>query len=125
MGGRALADDTAPLETECGSGWALARRADGLTTVLATLIGPADSTPVIERARGHNAFGEHSATPLVTVPHPGGTLLLATLVVLTADPAVHGDPYALRTGTRATPTAGGGAEICFPDGTESLVAPLP
>ncbi|MFE2068434.1 DUF2264 domain-containing protein [Streptomyces sp. NPDC059467] len=125
MGGWALADDTALLDTECGSGWALVRRADGLTTVLATLIGPADSTSAVDRAQGRNAFGEHSATPLVTVPHPGGTLLLATLVVLTADPAVHGDPYALRTGTRATPTAGGGVEICFPDGTESLLAPLP
>ncbi|MET9088919.1 DUF2264 domain-containing protein [Streptomyces sp. NPDC004237] len=125
VGGWAIADDTAAPETECGDDWALARRADGLTTVLAVLLGPPGSSSAVERARGRDAFGEHSATPVLAVPHPGGTLLLATLVVLTADPAVHGDPYALRTGTRVTPTAEGGAEICFPDGTGSLLAPLP
>lgn len=96
---------TAALETECEDDWAPARRADGLTTVLAVLLGPPGSSAAVERARGRDAFGEHSATPLFTVLHPGGTLLPATLVVLTADR--------------------GGVEICSPDGTGSLLAPLP
>lgn len=57
---------------------ALVRRADGPTTVLAVLLGSPGSSSAVERARGRDAFGEHSATPL--------------LAALTADPAVHGDP---------------------------------
>ncbi|MEU9451828.1 DUF2264 domain-containing protein [Streptomyces sp. NPDC048277] len=124
-GGWAIASDSASPREESGPGWALARRADGLATALVALLEPAGVTPSVDRARGRNAFGEHSATPLLTLPHPGGTLFLATLVVLTADPAVHGDPHALRTGTRATPTGDGGFGIRFPDGTRTVLAPLP
>ena len=71
----------------------------------------------VVHTRGHNAYGHYSATPLLTSPHPGGTLLLATLVVLTADPSLHCDPRALRTGTHAAATAEGSVELRFPDGT--------
>ncbi|CAM5368433.1 hypothetical protein SPURM210S_08447 [Streptomyces purpurascens] len=71
-------------------------------------------------AVGSNAYGHHSATPLLTLPsHPGGTHLLVTLVVLSADPAVH----ALVEGARVRAGADGAVEIRFPDGTRESVAP--
>ncbi|MFF8971919.1 DUF2264 domain-containing protein [Streptomyces sp. NPDC014995] len=124
-GGWAVACDTAPPAGEHGPGWALARRADGLTSALVDLLGRRDpGVPRrggVEHAREHNAYGDHSATPVLTARHPGGTLLLATLTVLTADPSVHRDRQALLTGTRATVTADGHVEIVFPDGTTDRV----
>ncbi|MFF3847749.1 DUF2264 domain-containing protein [Streptomyces sp. NPDC002328] len=130
-GGWAVACDSAPPMGETGPGWALARRRDGLTTAIVSLLGrqdaPAPATPChgdVAHARDHNAYGLHSATPLLTSPHPGGTHLLATLVVLTADPAVHGNLHALRAGTRAVLTPEGAVEITFPDGTTGRVPAL-
>ncbi|WP_369241575.1 DUF2264 domain-containing protein [Streptomyces sp. R21] len=120
-GGWAVACDTAPPATDTGPAWALVRRQDGLTSALVGLLGWQDADAPchgsIVHTRGHNAYGHYSATPLLTSPHPGGTLLLATLVVLTADPSLHGDPRALRTGTHAAVTAQGSVELRFPDGT--------
>ncbi|WP_407562244.1 DUF2264 domain-containing protein [Streptomyces sp. 184] len=130
-GGWAVACDSAPPATETGAGWALARRRDGLTSALVGLLGwEDDGTPAsgaVVRARGHNAYGDHSATPVLTLPpHYGGTRLLVTLVILTADPDVHHDTPALRSGTRARQAPDGTIEIRFPDGTvEHVRADVP
>ncbi|GAA2111296.1 DUF2264 domain-containing protein [Streptomyces synnematoformans] len=125
-GGWAVACDSVPPTAESGAGWALARRRDGLTSALVGLLGwEDDGTPApgeVVHARGHNAYGEHSATPVLTLPpHPGGTRLLVTLVVLTADPRLCRDTRALRTGTRARQAPDGTVEIRFPDGTVEQV----
>ncbi|MEV0221775.1 DUF2264 domain-containing protein [Streptomyces sp. NPDC050704] len=119
-GGWAVACDSTPTG-RTGAGWALTRRPDGLTSALVGLLGwddhgiPARGT--VTHAHGHNAYGDHSATPLLTLDrYPGGTRLLVTLVVLTADPDVYGDLHTLRTDAWATPTPDGAVEIRFPDG---------
>ncbi|UWE11144.1 DUF2264 domain-containing protein [Actinacidiphila bryophytorum] len=120
------ADDAAPV-AETGAGWAAARRQDGLTSVLVALLGWGDAEDgaacrtSVAPARGHNAYGHHSATPLLTARHRGGTRLLASLVVLTADPSVAQDLGTLRTGTSATLTPEGTVRVVFPDGTAEEV----
>ncbi|WP_329055291.1 DUF2264 domain-containing protein [Streptomyces violaceus] len=119
-GGWAVADDTAPPTARTGPGRARARRTDGLTSALVGLYGWSDDEGTVVAAVGANAYGHHSATPLLTLPsHPGGTHLLVTLVVLSADPEVH----AVVEGTRVRAGADGGVEIRFPDGTRESVAP--
>ncbi|WP_331716816.1 hypothetical protein [Streptomyces sp. 3214.6] len=120
-GGWAVACDDAPPAAQTGEVWAQARRADGLTSALVGLLGWDDATAEVARARGHSAYGEHSAVPLLTTPHPGGTLLLATLVVLSADPLLPADH---RAGAHAVPFADGALEIrFFPDGATEAVTP--
>ncbi|MFI5794931.1 DUF2264 domain-containing protein [Streptomyces sp. NPDC051677] len=119
-GGWAVACDDAPPAAQTGEAWAQARRADGLASALVGLLGWDDATAEVARARGHNAYGEHSAVPVLTTPHPGGTLLLATLVVLTADPLLSADT---RPGARAVPVSDGVLEIRFPDGATETVTP--
>jgi hypothetical protein len=104
----------------------VARRGDGLTSALVGLLGwedpdvPARGT--VAHARGHNACGEHSATPLLTLArHPGGTRLLVTLVVLTAGPEIHGDLRAACAGARARLLPDGSVRVRFPDGTVDRV----
>ncbi|TPQ16750.1 DUF2264 domain-containing protein [Streptomyces sporangiiformans] len=126
-GGWAVACDNAPPAEETGAGWALARRDDGLTSVLVGLLGWDDrDVPVpggVVHARDRNAYGRYSTTPVLTLPqHVGGTRLLVTLVVLTADPAVYRDLDALRSGTRARVAADGSVRIRFPDGALEQVA---
>jgi hypothetical protein len=119
-GGWSVADDTAPPTARTGPGRALARRADGLTSALVGLHGWSDGEGTVVAAAGSNAYGRHSATPLLTLPsHPGGTRLLVTLVVLSADPVVH----ALVERTRVQAGVDGTVEIRFPDGTRESVAP--
>ncbi|MEU0203553.1 MULTISPECIES: DUF2264 domain-containing protein [unclassified Streptomyces] len=122
-GGWAVADDTAPPAARTGPGWALARRADGTTSTIAGLHGWQDAPAAVAHAAGTNAYGHHSATPYLTLPaHPGGTHLLVTLVVLSADPEVNdGDPHARCSGTRVRVTGAGEVEIRFPDGTRERV----
>jgi hypothetical protein len=121
-GGWAVADDTVPPASRTGPGWALARRADGLTSTLVGLHGWQDAGTAVAHAVGTNACGHHSATPYLTLPaHSGGTRLLVTLVVLSADPETNGDPYALRSGPRVRVAATGEVEIRFPDGTRERV----
>jgi hypothetical protein len=118
-GGWAVADDTAPPTARTGPGWALAHRADGLTSALVGLHGWSDDEGTVVAAAGGNAYGHHSATPILTLPsHPGGTRLMVTLVVLSADPVVH----ASAEGARVRVTADGSVEIRFPDGRRESVS---
>ncbi|WP_405965194.1 DUF2264 domain-containing protein [Streptomyces sp. NBC_00723] len=120
-GGWAVACDDVPPLALTGEAWAVARRADGLTSALVGLFGWDDGTAEVARARGHNAYGDHSAVPVLTAPHPGGAQLLATLVVLTADPIVAAD---VRTGAGAFLVSDGTLEVRFPDGTPETVTPM-
>ncbi|WP_030147140.1 DUF2264 domain-containing protein [Streptomyces sp. NRRL S-455] len=122
-GGWAVADDAAPPAARTGPGWALARRADGLTSTIVGLYGWQDAGAAVAHAVGTNAHGHHSATPYLTLPaHPGCTRLLVTLVVLSADPDVNnGDPHARCSGTRVRVAEAGEVEIRFPDGTRERV----
>ncbi|MEU5595065.1 DUF2264 domain-containing protein [Streptomyces sp. NPDC020298] len=125
-GGWAIASDTARPTATTGPGWAVTIRDDGLTSVLVALLDRPGAAigreGEVGHGTGHNAYGRYSATPLLTAEHPGGTLLLATLVVLTADPGVSSDPEALRKDTRAREMPDGTAEIRFPDGTIHTVS---
>ncbi|MDX2605279.1 DUF2264 domain-containing protein [Streptomyces caniscabiei] len=115
-GGWAVADDDGPPEGTCGPGWALARRADGLTSALVGLHGWGDGPGTVVPAAGTNAYGHHSATPVLEGrTAPGGQSLLVTLVLLS------GDPHTPHTGASATVDAGGDVDIRFPDGTRESV----
>ncbi|MEZ3180928.1 DUF2264 domain-containing protein [Streptomyces pimonensis] len=124
-GGWAVADDDEPPAGSSGPGRAVAVRRDGLTSALVGLLGwetgPDARHGTVAHRSGHNAHGAHSATPLLTAAHPGGTLLLATLVVLSADPAVHGVLRAPESDARARAMPDGTVEIRFPDGHRELV----
>ncbi|GAA2765163.1 hypothetical protein GCM10010103_42040 [Streptomyces paradoxus] len=116
------------LRTPLGPGRALARRTDGLTSTIVGLYGWQDARAAVAHAAGANDCGHHSATPYLTLPaHPGGTHLLVTLVVLSADPEVNGDlkgngdPHARGSGTRVRVAVSGEVEIRFPDGTRERV----
>ncbi|MGW3726729.1 DUF2264 domain-containing protein [Streptomyces sp. NPDC000851] len=115
-GGWSVADDTEPPVARTGPGWALARRADGLTSAILGLYGWSGADGTVAQAVGTNACGHHSATPVLQ--RPDGAGLLVTLVVLSAD------PHALRTGADATVDADGTVEIRFPDGTRERVPRL-
>ncbi|MFJ8540200.1 DUF2264 domain-containing protein [Streptomyces sp. NPDC093591] len=112
-GGWAVADDTAPPLARTGSGRALARRSDGLTSAVVGLYGWDDAEAVVVRGVGTNAVGHHSATPVLQLPQ--SPRLLVTLVVLGAA------PHTPLTGASATVTADGTVEIRFPDGTPERV----
>ncbi|MEU6786712.1 DUF2264 domain-containing protein [Nonomuraea angiospora] len=101
-GGHAVAGPRPP-EARSEDTWALARRADGLTSVVRGLHGYTGAG--VASGHGVNAFGTHSATPyLIRDAHPGGTAVYVSLVLLTAaerEPAmpevrVHGDEVTLR-----------------------------
>ncbi|MGW0190685.1 DUF2264 domain-containing protein [Streptomyces sp. NPDC003362] len=122
-----LAYDDIPCMVEAGPGWAVTRRADGLTSALAGYLGwdgqVAARDGIVVQATGLNAYGRHSATPALTLPHhPGDTLLLVTLVVLTRDSRLTGDTQALCLGARVRTSAGGGIELRFPDGHFEWIA---
>ncbi|MFJ3673298.1 DUF2264 domain-containing protein [Streptomyces sp. NPDC090106] len=122
VGGWAVADDEGPLPGASGPGWAMTRRpGDGLTSVLVALRG---GEVQVERSVGRNAYGEHSAVPVLTVDHPGGTLVLAALVVLTADPTVQEDLTAPPARARAVVEADGAIVVTFPDGRQERL-PVP
>ena len=121
-GGWAVADDTGPPVGRTGPARATARRTDGLTSTVVGLHGWRGAAAAVAHAAGGNACGHHSATPYLTLPaHPGGTHLLVTLVVLSADPDVNGDPHARGSGTRVRVAVAGEVEIRFPDGTRERV----
>ena len=109
-GGWALADDTAPPVAESGPGWALARRADGLTSAVVGLHGWGEGAGTVVAAEGSNAYGRYSATPVLE----GTGALLVTLVSLGTAP---------HTGAEARVDVDGGVEVRFPDGTRERVGP--
>ncbi|MEV8545557.1 DUF2264 domain-containing protein [Streptomyces sp. NPDC051572] len=125
--GWSVAYDAASCRVEAGPGWVVARCANGLATVLAGLLGwdgrAAQLDGSVVEAEGLNAFGRHSATPVLTLPHhPGGTLFLATLVVLTGDSRLQDDARALYLGAEVRITTSGDIEIRFPDGRQEQIA---
>jgi hypothetical protein len=113
-GGWAVADDTEPPVGTSGPGWALARRADGLTSAVVGLYGWGDEPGAVVRAVGANAYGHHSATPVLHGSGGSGPVLV-TLVLLS------GDPHTPHTGASATVDAAGDVDIRFPDGTRERV----
>ncbi|MFJ4623855.1 DUF2264 domain-containing protein [Streptomyces sp. NPDC088812] len=124
--GWALAHDDGACTAEVGEGWVAVRRNDGLTSALACLripdghVAPREGTVV--QAVGNNAFGKHSALPVLHHPHHLGTpLFLATLVVLTADPRLRDDREALLGGARVAAAADGMTDVWFPDGHHERV----
>ncbi|NRQ35578.1 DUF2264 domain-containing protein [Nonomuraea sp. NN258] len=110
-GGYAVADASPPA-VAAGVGWALARRADGLTSAVVGLHGWRESG--VERDVESNAFGPHSAVPCLRAGEPG---LHVSLVVLSGD-AVH--PAALRDAVTAE-VADDSVTVRFPDGTRAVV----
>ncbi|MGW1672688.1 DUF2264 domain-containing protein [Streptomyces sp. NPDC002324] len=113
-GGWAVAEDGGPPAGESGPGWALARRADGLTSAIVGLYGWGDRPGAVVRAVGANAYGHHSATPVLEGPGGSGPVLV-TLVMLS------GDPRTPHTGARATVDAHGDVDLRFPDGTRERI----
>ncbi|MEV1083070.1 DUF2264 domain-containing protein [Streptomyces sp. NPDC050211] len=112
-GGWAVADDAAPPAVRTGPGWALARRADGLTSALVGLYGWGEAEGAVAQAVGTNAYGQQSATPYLELARTAP--LLVTLVMLS------GDPLASHTGASATVADDGTVEIRFPDGIRERV----
>ncbi|MFI6818507.1 DUF2264 domain-containing protein [Nonomuraea sp. NPDC050328] len=111
-GGYAVACASAPA-TATGRGWALARRADGLTSAIIALYGWQHAGVTSDVAA--NAFGPRSATPYLTADEPG---VHVSLVVLSGD-AVH--PAALRDAIQVE-VSDDLVVVAFPDGDRAEVA---
>jgi hypothetical protein len=108
-GGHALAGQHPPA-TRSGDTWALARRPDGLTSVVRALHGYTGAG--VASAHGVNAFGPHSATPyLVCDHHPGGTAVYVSQVLLTAAEPEPPAPRVRVNGDEVTLTPSGGEPI--------------
>lgn len=121
-GGWALASDDVLPAGETGPGWAAVRRADGLSTALVGVLGWDENGRLpfgeVAHAQGRNAVGQFSAAPSLTLTHHhGGTRLLVTLVVLTADPKLRDDLADLCALAQASAAPDGTTEVRFPDGT--------
>ncbi|AKU15635.1 DUF2264 domain-containing protein [Luteipulveratus mongoliensis] len=118
-GGYAIASHS-PLETghsAAGLPWALARRADGLTSLVIGLHGW--DTASIRNSMGTNAFGPHSATPyLQSAPGPDTPTTTVAAVVLTGD-ACWPDALARSISARVQ---GDQVRIRFPDDREVILA---
>jgi hypothetical protein len=83
-GGYAVAGDSLPTATVGeGPAWASARNSDGLMSAVVNLHGYDEAG--VHRDLGANPFGPHSATPYLTVSHPGEPLVLVHAVLLTRD----------------------------------------
>lgn len=80
-GGFAIADSR-PLAVSAGDRWRAVQRRDGLTSLIAALHGFERAEVCHQEAA--NAFGRHSAAPLLFGPHPGGERVYASLVLLSA-----------------------------------------
>ncbi|MGW1847000.1 DUF2264 domain-containing protein [Streptomyces sp. NPDC001966] len=114
-GGHAVAHTERPFALS-GPDWALARTADGLSSVLIGLHGwdGGIEGAAVARDVQSNAYGPHSAIPyLRSGPHPGGRSIHVSLVALSRD-AVH--PEALRDAVRVRAGADS-VVLTFLDGT--------
>ncbi|MGW0823476.1 DUF2264 domain-containing protein [Streptomyces sp. NPDC002845] len=116
-GGYAVAAQARP-SAERGTGWALARTPQGLTSAVVALYGWDTDTGIAREAEA-NAFGPHSATPYLrcAAGPPGGGGVFVTLLALTRD-TVH--PQALRESVRCE-VAGEEVRITFPEGDTVVV----
>jgi hypothetical protein len=116
-GGYAVAARNRP-SAERGSGWALVRTEQGLTSAVVALHGW-DEDAGIAREVEANAFGPHSATPYLRCAAglPGGSGVFVTLLALTRD-AVH--PQALRESVRCA-VEGDEVRITFAEGDTVVV----
>ncbi len=116
-GGHAIADRVPP-GGEQGDGWALVRRADGLTCAVLGLHGWRAAE--VDRATDANALGRESAVPYLTAPADGEPdPVRVSLIVLSGEPV---DLRALRAGFSAE-VGPDGVRVGFPDGTERVVDP--
>ncbi|UBU11327.1 DUF2264 domain-containing protein [Nonomuraea gerenzanensis] len=111
-GGYALSDAGPPASVS-GDGWALARRADGLTSAVIGLYGWERAE--VAREVESNAFGPHSAIPCL---HSGTPGLHVSLVVLSGD-QVH--PGALREAVTVA-VSEEAVVVTFPGGTGATAA---
>jgi hypothetical protein len=83
-GGYAVAAESLPTATVGASpASASARNSDGLMSAVVNLHGYDEAG--VHRDLGANAFGPHSATPYLTVSHPGEPVVLVHAVLLTRD----------------------------------------
>lgn len=110
-GGYAVAGGECP-ETSTGPGWSLVRAASGLSSALVALHGW-DGEPGTVREVAANAYGAHSATPVLHGRGAAeGTCVLVSLVALTWDRI---DPAALRAAVTCEVT-GERVRVTWPDG---------
>jgi len=121
-GGWAIASDDAPLTTQLGDTWALARRVDGLTSFIAGLRGFAATA--IHTSEGDNPLGRYSATPYLTSSDGvGPEAVLASLCILTREPL---DPPSVLDEVQSITVVGRLVTVVWSDGetvTVQLVAP--
>jgi hypothetical protein len=83
-GGYAVAAESLPTATvQAGPASASARNSDGLMSAVVNLHGYDEAG--VHRDLGANPFGPHSATPYLTVSHPGAPVVLVHAVLLTRD----------------------------------------
>lgn len=83
-GGYAVAAESLPAATVLASpASASARNTDGLMSAVVNLHGYGEAG--VHRDLGANPFGPHSATPYLTVTHPGELVVLVHAVLLTRD----------------------------------------
>ncbi|MEV8565052.1 DUF2264 domain-containing protein [Streptomyces sp. NPDC051322] len=112
-GGHPVAHQERP-SAEAGPGWALARTADGLTSAVVGLYGWDRGEARVARDVQANAYGPHSATPVLGRPHhPGGRSVQVALIALSRD-TVH--PRALQESVSVEVTDHA-VTLVFPDGT--------
>ncbi|MCZ6465217.1 MAG: DUF2264 domain-containing protein [Proteobacteria bacterium] len=106
-----------PPGAETGDGWALVRRADGLASFAAGLAGFGDAAVV--RGVGSNAYGPHSAFPVLTSTEPISVEGVAvSLHVLTGAPF---DPAAALAGIERVDIRGRCVTVACADGEHFFV----
>jgi hypothetical protein len=115
-GGYAVAADSLPLATiSSRPAAASARSGDGLISAVVDLHGYSEAG--VHRDLGANPFGPHSATPYLTIGHPGEPVVLVHAVLLTRD-AIR--PEALAEGIKVD-VSGQDVTIVLPGGDVEVV----
>jgi hypothetical protein len=107
-GGFAIASSDPP-ETVIGDGWSMVRRADGLTSFVATIHG--FDVAKVSRSAQTNPFGTSSATPYVTrLADLRPEAICVSLVVLSAEPF---EPEEIRQTVSHAEVAGRKVTVCL------------